>query len=399
GLIGDYGGTDNINPILEPLLYPAINSSYTGLPEELPIIPGQIANAVEKIGNREADAIVISIGGNDIGFAKIIEKCVLGEPCHEELGVPPSDGFDTALIDAIEQNCRPVALINLLTGLSLPTTDTFPFSDKCLATYELTEEVQLGGHALAFFNGEETKEGNPQLEPWMDKITFLEGQWVNLNDKLNTQFESRLNNGGTKPLDPGRVYLTEYPDPTSDDIGNYCGWFPDQADTTGDVFRHLFGVTQSEMEWADIKIAADLRAATATAANDYGWNFITNTGVFDETIASTSRNHGYCAVDHWIIRVPETLVTQMDYFGVAHPNRDGHGNYQQAIYNQLISDFYPTGLDGTPRLPDPDTTQAVSNTNSSSGGGSLTPLLLLFLSACGFIGRKVNNRSWVPVSR
>lgn len=390
GLIGEYGGTDNINPILEPLLYQAINSSYTGLPEQ-PKIAGQIAKAVEKIGNREADAIVISIGGNDIGFAKIIEKCVLGEPCHTELGVPPSDGFDTALIDAIEQNCRPVALINLLTGLSLPTTDTFPFSDKCLATYELTEEIQQGGHALAFFNGEESKEGKPEPEPWMDKITFLEGQWANLNAKLNEHFETRLNNGGIKPLDTGRVYLTEYPDPTGDDIGNYCGWFPQQADTTGDEYRHLFGVTQNEMEWADIKIATDLRAATTAAANDYGWNFITKTGVFDETIASTSRNHGYCAVDHWIIRVPETLITQMDHNGVAHPNRDGHGNYQQAIYNQLITDFYPNGLDAQPRLPDPDTTQVVSNTNNSSGGGSLTPLILLFLSALAYISRKVNR--------
>ncbi|MCK5394671.1 MAG: hypothetical protein KAJ32_01700, partial [Gammaproteobacteria bacterium] len=330
--------------------------------------------------------------GNDIGFAKIIEKCVLGQPCHTELGIPPTDNFNVELKNVIEQSCSPVAFINQLTGLSLPSTDSFTFSEACLATYIPTQGTQVGGSGLNFFEGKENKEGEPLPEPWTDKITYLEGQFVNLDHALNTQFKMELNNGGTKPLDPGRVYLTEYPDPTGDDIGNYCGWFPEQVDTTGDRLRHLAGVTQSEMEWADIRIATDLRTATESAANDYRWNFITKTGVLDETIASTSRNHGYCAVDHWIIRVPETLITQMDHFGVAHPNRDGHENYQLAIYNQLISDFYPNGLDATPRLPDPDTSRAVPDTNSSGGsGGSLTPLLILLLSAVGYISRKVDR--------
>ena len=365
GLIDSYGGADNIEPLLEPLLDPlgeaigSPNPFYTGLAPTNPIT-GQIEAAAEKILNREADAIVVSIGGNDIGFAKIIEKCVIGQPCHTDLAIPPPDGFNQAVIIATGQNCRPVLKINQLTGLSLPATESFPFSDRCLADYLITEDTPVGGGgALAFFEGKENDEGDPispagEPSGWTTKIEFLEGQWANLNNELKAFFpvvEDEAT-GAENLRHPGRVYLTEYPDPTGDDIGSYCGWLPVQSTTSGEELRNLPGVTQSEMEWADSRIATDLRNATQEAADRYQWKFITETGENNQTIASNSRNHGYCATDHWIIRIPETLITQMDPSGLAHPNRKGHENYRNAIYNQLIADFYPDGLGQTPRLPD-----------------------------------------------
>jgi len=344
GLIGDYEGQD-VSSVLDPLLNATINSSYTGIPDQTKI-QGQIAAAATKVLGREVDAIIISIGGNDIKFADMITECVTGEPCHIELGLPPVDEFSAALKYAIEQNCRPVAFFNQLTGLSLPT-GSFPFSDKCLSVYNTTEQNLGDGAALRTFTS---------------AMPGLAAKWQSLNDSPGDSLANSLTENFPS-LDTKRVYLTEYPNPTGDDAGNYCGWDPTQTTTASEQLKNLPGVTQPEMIWADTTVATALRDATETAAALHQWTFITETGVNGQTISSVSKKHGYCANDHWVVTIPESLVTQQDPLGVVHPNRKGHTNYQQAIYAQLVKDFYPNGVGIT--------VQAHSNGSSSyfSEGG------------------------------
>jgi hypothetical protein len=342
GLKENYEGQEDF-AILEPLLTRQIYPGYTGISFDRSAnkIESQLVDAAIKTEGREVDALLISIGGNDIGFATIIESCVLSEPCH--LDLPPSTEFNEELRAAIEGNCRPVNLINEWTGLSLPAANWFPFSDKCLATYDLLDS--------GFYSGCDTDKDGEKDDPCsagVAKTTFstnildLPGLMDDLNDTILAELPG---------LNPSRVYITEYPNPTGDDNGDYCGWDPSQ-EPTGEGLKSIPGVTQPEIVWADIEVATALRNGTEAAAATHGWNFISATGEDDPnggpapTIGSVSKSHGYCADDRWIIRIPESLITQQKITGSMHPNRKGHELYKLAIYNKLVADLYTDGIGG-----------------------------------------------------
>ena len=84
-------------------------------------------------------------------------------------------------------------------------------------------------------------------------------------------------------VDSRRVYITEYPDPTGDDMGNHCGWDPNQP-PAGEGLKTLPGVTQPEAAWAQITVAPALREQTRSAAQTNQWTFISETGEGTDTI-------------------------------------------------------------------------------------------------------------------
>jgi len=365
GLNGKYGGQD-LGGILDPLLNPKINSSFTGIPAQPKIVP-QLDAAVQKILGREVDALVISIGGNDVSFSDIIKYCIEGEPCHQDL--PPSTGFSTELTAQIEANCNPVSFFDQLTGLSFSPTGWFPFSDKCLAAYDLLTSNIPNGAALKTYQA--YMFGGTNLDG--DTVTGLATKMQDLDDDIRQRFPD---------LDPQRVYITEYPNPTGDDNGNHCGWDPSQP-PNGAGLKSLPGVTQPEIAWADMSVAKSLHDITESAAALNLWHFVTkvdatDTSTLPDTIGSVSKYHGYCADDHWVIRLPETLITQEDILGAVHPNRKGHELYEQAIYSYLVSDLYPNGLGEPPRAPVAHTSTVLSG--SGGGGGMLHPLLIIALA-------------------
>ena len=387
GLQGDYGGQD-INSILDPVSSSAIDSSsrisndrwcLTEEGENVPCeecrdsdgnvtpckISAQLDAAVARIQGREVDAMVISIGGNDIKFSGIIEACIMGDPCH--LDLPPATDFSSELVAAIEAACNPVTYFNQWSGLSFPS-DWFPFSDKCLETYNLAETNISNGDGLHTF--EDYMYGNGLTGN--EKISSLAEKMQGLNTTIMEKFPT---------FDLQRVYITEYPDPTGDDSGVHCGWDPSQR-PSGEGLKTLPGVTQPEAAWAQITVATALREETRTAAATHTWKFVTETGEGSDTIGTASRNHGYCADDHWTVRLQDSLITQQDILGTMHPNRESHGLYKKAIYSELVADLYPTGIDQPPRPPEEP---PVSNTPSPTpgggggGGGSVSPLMLLLL--------------------
>jgi hypothetical protein len=377
GLNGNTGGQD-VETVLDPLLDPRINTAYTGIPAQPEIIP-QLDAAVKEISGREVDALVISIGGNDVKFSEIITDCVMGEPCHQDL--PPSTDFSNELTAQIEANCNPVTFFDQLTGLSFPPTGWFPFSDKCLAAYDVFTSKVSSGDALKTFQA--YMYGGTDLEN--NVVTGLATKMQGLDDDIGRRFPD---------LDPQRVYITEYPNPTGDDNGNYCGWDPSQP-PNGAGLKSLPGVTEPEIAWADMSVAKALHDVTETAAALNSWHFVTlvdaaDTSALPDTIGSVSKHHGYCADNHWINRLPESLIHQNDILGAMHPNRNGHGLYAQAIYSYLVSDLYPNGLGAAPRLPavqsttvsDPGTTSSGSGSvtsSNSSGSGSVSPLFLIVI--------------------
>lgn len=373
GVVGEYEG-QSIEPLLATLLDATLDSGYSGIPE-LPKIPGQIEAAKLSIDGREIDAMVISIGGNDIRFSDMITQCIEGEPCHDPLGQKPSEDFNEAHEEAIEAHCRPATLINFLTGSSLDPGVSFPFSERCSDAY--TAAADPPGQAKATFEA-------AAFDPDTDANLLLE-KYKELYDKLVEVLPG---------LDRSRVYLTEYPDATGDDQGVYCGWTTTLAES--DVYAMLPGVTRPEMTWADMTVATFLRDTMkdTTGLAHHDWQFISATGDGDETIGSATRRHGYCADDNWTIRLAESLVIQQQIFGAAHPDRQGQDVYQKAITNALLADFYPDGVDGSSREPgDPNGGSASASASSGGSGIGSQGWLTLMVLAAGVLVRRVARGS------
>jgi hypothetical protein len=164
-------------------------------------------------------------------------------------------------------------------------------------------------------------------------------------------------------LPSGRIYITEYFDPTSGDDGRVCDGTI-LADHPGVGPNSALQVTRSEATWVTSSLLPRLKSAIQAAATQYGWQFV-------DGIAAQFMGHGYCARDHWIVRYQESLEALSDVIsvpagddvlpsslsrlaedsnGTLHPNRAGHLVYQKQIAAKLEADFYEDGDLAKPRL-------------------------------------------------
>jgi hypothetical protein len=135
------------------------------------------------------------------------------------------------------------------------------------------------------------------------------------------------------------VYITEYVDMTRGDNGAYCT--QDLRNPLGTIPA----ITPDELAWLDVNAAGSINQAVADAAAAHGWNAVGG-------IYGPYATHGYCADDHWVVRIYESLLRQGDPNGVAHPNVAGHRHNGQAIGAALSAALYPDGPGAPPRAPD-----------------------------------------------
>ena len=256
-----------------------------------PLAP-QLEQIATLIGRREIDAVIVSIGGNDIGFGQILQSCITENPCHNPPTTP--DLIVPVLADIL---CNP-----LLVGIGAPDCSDY-----------------LGG-----------TEGESALETFDRGIAELPG----LFDMLNEGFSTYL-----PRLKPERIFFTEYPNLTRDENDQLCA-FDESSPLTS-----LPGFTESELSWAETELTQRLNQTIGGNTQRHGWNFIGGA----DSIFSRSTAHGYCAADPWIVQLTESATQQGDAFGTAHPNRAGHRNYADAIVLNLLDANLYTG--SQPRQP------------------------------------------------
>jgi hypothetical protein len=265
----------------------------------------QIPWAEQLIGPREIDAVLLSIGGNDAGFASIATACAVQQPCYLD-----NPAFDPAA------------------GSGLCTVLGF---------------LGFGQQCTDFFGFFPTQSANQLVA---DGVAALPAKYQMLAQDLLPQLSGLLDPAaGGNPVDrlrPGRVYITEYVDMTRDDDGAFC---------TQDLLNPLGtipAITVDELAWLDVGAAGAINQAVASAAATHGWNAVGG-------IYSAYAPHGYCADDHWVVRIYESLLRQGDPSGVAHPNLAGHTHNGQAILAALMDGLYPGGVGAAPRAPDQQT--------------------------------------------
>lgn len=277
-------------------------------------LDAQIKWANTLIGEREVDAVLMSIGGNDAGFSALATACAVQEPCFAD-----DPAIDLADVVAA---CAPLSLLG--------------FGAGCEAFFEDNAPDRSGKRLLA------------------DGLAALPGEYAAIAEQslpglgglLEPRSGGRAIRGTGRPVPSSerlrteRVYLVEYSDMTKDETGAYCGGSP----AAGDPFGAMPGFSLAEMTWLDKTGLAGINGAGAAAAEEHGWGRVAG-------VAAGFSNRGYCAQPHWMVRVPESVLSQNDYSGTGHPNRAGHEFTGEVIRAALMGDLYPEGLDA-PRPPD-----------------------------------------------
>jgi len=255
----------------------------------------QIALANQLVGQREIDAMLLSIGGNDAGFAAIGTACAVQQPCY----------VDDPALDLADANG-----VCLLLGV-----------------------IGFEGQCTTFFGNFPTQSAKHILQEGVDSLPI---RYDTLANNYLPTLTGLLAAGTVRS---NRVYIAEYGDLTKDDGGAYCRF--DNTDPLG----AMPGVTTDEMEWLDLAATRSIDGAVATAAVAHGWNLVSG-------IYQAYRDHGYCATNHWVNRIHESLLRQGDIRGLLHPNNAGQITSAGAIVNALMRDLYPEGPAGAPRAPD-----------------------------------------------
>ena len=137
-----------------------------------------------------------------------------------------------------------------------------------------------------------------------------------------------------------RVFITEYPDPTTNEEGK-----PDEMVCSGEktnvvkqilenavaglpvwwnVFR-VCGISSNEARWARNTVVAKLNEAVRKAADKHGWTYVGG-------IANQFVGHGYPADrDRFVVRLVESAMRQGTVHGMLHPNGAGHDVYATRI--------------------------------------------------------------------
>ena len=285
----------------------------------------QIPKAKGMLGSREIDAVLLSIGGNDAGFAGIATACVLQEPCFSN-----TPAFDP---NAASPMCD---FLDLVGG-----------KEACDKVFKEIPDQSAN---------EQLSAGLAELPARYDLLAET------LFPTLDGLFEPQTgpgNSGGraspeTRQLRSSRVYISQYVDMTKNDSRAYCQFDPFNLAGT------MPGISPAEMSWLDVTAGQSINEAVATAAAKHGWSLVTH-------IYDSYAPHGYCAATHWVNRIHESFITQGDINGLVHPNNFGQVRTGEAILATLIPDLYPLGTAAAPRAPD----QAFSpGPGTAAGGGA-----------------------------
>jgi hypothetical protein len=184
---------------------------------------------------------------------------------------------------------------------------------------------------------------NCQYEP------YPEGSTSDLDDFLHNGLYTTLKddyarlNGylRTDGIPADRVFLVEYPDPTTGSDGLSC-----PMDFSGTVPGSLLhsnftmpGFTDAESVWLSLYVIEGINDQARIAAENYGWHYVGG-------VAKGFRGHGYCAPQdqRWITTLEGSIAGEGTMNGVLHPNLAGNGFMADLVSKAVLQDdLYPGG--------------------------------------------------------
>ncbi|MDO8616611.1 MAG: PKD domain-containing protein [Dehalococcoidia bacterium] len=264
-------------------------------------LPPQIERAAELVGDREIDILQVSIGGNDANFGPIVIACITLEPCN----VPPPT-LDPVIVGGVAVTC--VALVGIVLA---------PF---CV---DYLDDIVAG--AIADGTADELfADGSAELQ--------RNEAETGLYQQMAVQFDDML-----PDLPDARVFLSQYPNALHNDDGSFC---PD-----ANPLNNPPGMSLAESVFADLTVTVGLNDLVEDNAGEEDW-------VFVDEVYDAFATHGYCADDHFMVRLTETFPSQGNHTGMMHPNIHGQRVYRDKMLDKWLPDLYAGGDVNSPRRPE-----------------------------------------------
>jgi hypothetical protein len=315
------GVVDNGVGVLEP---------YAGTvpPAGAPMLDDQITEVKNGVGDRRVDALVMSGGGNDIGFANIATLCVVVVNCDGR-SVTASDAARAAGATTQTLDARVHDDLAALTGIYDQLAD------------RLQNEPQLNVSKLYLTEYPDSTRGDAgaPCSAILDDVIPVGTAIV----------------AGVLVAVVVSVLSVAYP---------WLGPAVIAAAVAGGVLPP-FGLFGNEVAWAgnsvlplggsDADHGLDHVIADAVQKHAHDrvpWELVGGiTEDFQGTGAlSSGTGHGYCASNSWIrsaadasaMQGPYNFAVRNDTRGTLHPNAAGHANYAAHIYDHLKSLLPPT---------------------------------------------------------
>jgi hypothetical protein len=284
GILGRFRGSQMPDTFPYPTV-PEVESYEQYLPSQI----AQLTHALQPPTGqspRRPDALIIQAGGNDMFFGDVTMQCLFNPNCWNQVHMQEWPG----------EEHRPI-------------------------TEVLTRALATSGDVPA---------GN------------LPASLRVLNDTLDSLTV------GDVPVAPLHTYITQYPELTRDDNGNFCRMLDD-------IFwpNPLWAIDPAEAETATTFALAGLNNALHVVADEVGWTYVDGIASYvddpsrpvDLVQDHFGKGHGYCASDNWIRRAEEAEVLQgpmglrMATKGTLHPTARAHQIYKDRLLHYMIPDL------------------------------------------------------------
>lgn len=246
-----------------------------------------ISNTVEQLkaahqltSGQQVDALIISAGGNDVGFVPLILICALLEDCYKT-----SDSYPHDLNEWIRNNVIGV--------------------DEKIKN--LTQQFNTLDAAI---------KDNLKVNPSSVYIT----EYFDPTHDESRNFCHMLRGAE----DIAKRLLEDF---------GYDGIIVDFVELHPRL--DFDGITERESEWLFNHVVIPLNAKVAEAVHNHqkdGWNYV-------GSIMSAYSTHGACAPDNWIVRGKQSYRTQGNFRGTMHPNQQG----QEVSRDRLVQFFLGGG--------------------------------------------------------
>ena len=269
----------------------------------MPRIIDQLDEAERLTAGKEIDILLVSAGGNDIGFGQIVTACAALERCFvrdTSNAYPPELNDVIRFVKNVQQriDALPPLFVNLANKINQLTPKAVYITEYFDPTHALPQEAMASRH----------------MSPFEEESAIADAYCHQLR-----QARSLAQTAVDQAMDSMIWSIMAQETIGLVDFLNWVGIGPVDFD----------GITPEESKWAFEKVVLPLNRAVARAASEHGWNYVGG-------IMSSFYYHGSCASDHWIVRGNESLRIQGDLQGTMHPNNKGHDQYKKRILTFIL---------------------------------------------------------------
>ena len=253
----------------------------------------QIKRLADELDGKKLDYLLMSIGGNDVGFYQMVISCALFNHlyCNLDLGLKNYiyEGQGPGLGKSIGLNNLPYAFDELSESINnLLNVEHIMITE--LPDLTKDENGDWCGCYQNFFS-------LPLVDGCID-----DNFWIDITKYLE---EEELEDAPDFMVDLAR------------------------ENEFGLKSKHLW---QQEVVWIHNDVIIPLNRTIKDAAQKHGWHYV-------EGIKQASTRHGLCSKNRWFHTFKDSFFFQGDLRGAIHPNQKGVNNISDILFKRCIAFF------------------------------------------------------------